>query len=179
MGKKIGLLILSFILVMSSCSKNMTTTQIRENSIRINALEVTRMTLEELIKEHPEIIVQTPSETEVILQVPEVALKFDFDKSDVKPEYTKILTDLAIFINTNDYVLDLVGHTDAKGTDEYNNKLSMRRVQSVKAKLLELGLEPSRIDKLEGKGESQPIATNETPEGRAENRRMEFKLRKR
>ena len=62
------------------------------------------------------------------------------------------------------------------GSNAYNFKLSRRRAESVKAKLLEFGLTEDRIVGIEAMGEEQPIATNETKEGRAQNRRVEFKL---
>ncbi len=177
MGKKIVIIALSIISIFS-CSKTMTTTQIRENSIRINALEISRLTLEELKEKYPDIVVTQPTVDVVEIKVPEIALNFDFDKSNVKPQYYQILRDFVTFINTNDYVLTLEGHTDSKGSDEYNDKLSLRRSESVKAKMLEFGLEPSRVEKIVGKGEKYPIATNDTDEGRSQNRRMMFILRK-
>ncbi|WP_335943346.1 OmpA family protein, partial [Fusobacterium polymorphum] len=65
---------------------------------------------------------------------------------------------------------------DSIGSNAYNFKLSRRRAESVKAKLLEFGLTEDRIVGIEAMGEEQPIATNETKEGRAQNRRVEFKL---
>ena len=103
----------------------LTTTQIRENSIRINALELKN------IKE---------------------------------------------FVEQNNYEITIVGHTDSIGSNAYNFKLSRRRAESVKAKLLEFGLSEDRIVGIEAMGEEQPIATNATKEGRAQNRRVEFKL---
>ena len=63
-----------------------------------------------------------------------------------------------------------------RGGNQYNFGLSRRRAESVKAKLLEFGLAESRIAEIEAMGEEQPIATNDTEEGRAQNRRVEFKL---
>ena len=71
--------------------------------------------------------------------------------------------------------LEIIGHTDSKGSDAYNMALGMRRAIAVRDKLLEFGLDPSRILGVESRGESEPIATNDTEEGRFENRRIEFK----
>ena len=68
-----------------------------------------------------------------------------------------------------------VGHTDSIGTDAYNQKLSMRRAEAVKAYLKSKGVDANRIY-TEGKGENQPIATNKTREGRAKNRRVEVEV---
>ena len=108
----------------------------------------------------------------------ERALNFDFDKSNVKAEYYDLLTNLKEFIEQNNYEVTIVGHTDSVGSNKYNFGLSRRRAESVKAKLIEFGLAEDRIAGIEAMGEEQPIATNETKEGRAQNRRVEFKLDK-
>ena len=145
--------------------RKLTTTQIRENTIRINALELNEIDITK---------VKGPTEVTVVLD--ERALLFDFDKSNVKPQYYGILQNLKEYIEANDYEVTIVGHTDAKGTNEYNMKLGMRRAESVKAKLLEFGVPADRIVGVESRGEEEPVATNDTAEGRAQNRRIEFKL---
>jgi outer membrane protein OmpA-like peptidoglycan-associated protein len=74
-----------------------------------------------------------------------------------------------------DIRIEIVGHTDNVGAPEDNDKLSKDRAAAVKTYLVEGGIDDSRIE-TKGKGESQPIATNETEEGRAQNRRTEFKI---
>ena len=106
----------------------------------------------------------------------ERTLLFDFDKSNVKEEYIPMLKTVINYVTENNYDITIVGHTDSKGSNSYNDKLSMRRATSVKEKLLELGLSPDRISGLEGRGELEPVASNETEEGRALNRRIEFNL---
>lgn len=69
----------------------------------------------------------------------------------------------------------VIGHTDWSGSDEYNQKLSERRSQALKDKLVSNGIEAERIS-ASGKGEKEPIATNKTREGRAQNRRIEVQL---
>ena len=72
-------------------------------------------------------------------------------------------------------VVIAVGHTDSVGSDKYNDRLSQRRADSVKAYLVSKGIEPNRIY-TEGKGEKQPVASNKTKEGRAKNRRVEIEV---
>ena len=146
----------------------LTTTQMRENTIRINALEIKNLDITNI---------EAPKEMTIVLD--ERALNFDFDKSVVKPQYFEMLNNLKDFIEQNNYELTIEGHTDSKGTNAYNMALGMRRAQSVKAKLLEFGMDPSRIVGTVSKGEEEPVATNTTEEGRAQNRRIEFKLSRR
>ncbi len=68
-----------------------------------------------------------------------------------------------------------MGHTDSIGTDAYNQKLSVRRAEAVKAYLVSKGIEKNRVY-TEGKGKKQPIASNATKEGRAKNRRVEIEV---
>ncbi|WP_343630273.1 outer membrane protein OmpA [Roseateles sp.] len=101
---------------------------------------------------------------------------FDFDKSVLKPEAKSKLDDLVS--KTGDINLEViiaVGHTDSVGTDAYNQKLSVRRAEAVKAYLVSKGLEKNRVY-TEGKGKKQPIADNKTAEGRAKNRRVEIEV---
>ncbi|MES2323495.1 MAG: OmpA family protein [Pseudomonadota bacterium] len=97
---------------------------------------------------------------------------FDFDKSIVKPQGKAALDDLlAKLKGMNTEVMVTVGHTDAIGSDEYNQKLSQRRAEAVKAYIVSKGIDGSRVY-TEGKGESQSVADNTTSEGRAKNRRV-------
>ena len=97
---------------------------------------------------------------------------FDFDKSVLKPEGRAKLDDLVSKIQgINLEVIIAVGHTDSVGSDAYNQKLSVRRAEAVKAYLISKGIERNRIY-TEGKGEKQPVADNRTAEGRAKNRRV-------
>jgi len=72
-------------------------------------------------------------------------------------------------------VIIAVGHTDSVGTDAYNQGLSVRRAEAVKAYLVSKGIEKNRVY-TEGKGEKQPVADNKTREGRAKNRRVEIEV---
>jgi OOP family OmpA-OmpF porin len=101
---------------------------------------------------------------------------FDFDKSTLKPEGRKILDQVADQTRSiNLETIIAVGHTDSIGTEAYNQKLSERRAASVKSYLVSKGVPADRIY-TEGKGESQPIASNKTAEGRAKNRRVEIEI---
>jgi OOP family OmpA-OmpF porin len=101
---------------------------------------------------------------------------FDFDKSVLKPEGKAKLDDLVSKLKgINLEVIIAIGHTDSIGSEAYNQKLSVRRAEAVKAYLVSKGIEPNRIY-TEGKGKSQPIADNRTAEGRAKNRRVEIEV---
>ena len=101
---------------------------------------------------------------------------FDFDKSVLKPEGKAKLDDLVGKVKgVNLEVIIAVGHTDSVGTDAYNQKLSIRRSEAVKAYLVSKGIEKNRVY-TEGKGELQPVADNKTKEGRAKNRRVEIEV---
>ncbi len=101
---------------------------------------------------------------------------FDFDKSVLKPEGKAKLDDLVGKVKAISLeVIIAVGHTDSIGSDAYNQKLSVRRAEAVKAYLVSKGIEKNRIY-TEGKGEKQPIADNRTKEGRAKNRRVEIEV---
>jgi len=168
MGKRkitkiIGMIL--FLLVFSLPIQALTTTEVRENTIRINALE---------LKEVDITSSEAPKNLTIVLD--ERALHFDFNKSDVKEDFFELLKNLKEFVEENNYEVTIVGHTDSVGSNQYNFKLSKKRAEAVKAKLLEFGLAEDRILGIEAMGEEEPIASNDTKEGRAENRRVEFKL---
>ena len=101
---------------------------------------------------------------------------FDFDKSVLKPEGRAKLDDLVGKIKgINLEVIIAVGHTDSVGADAYNQRLSVRRAEAVKAYLVSKGVERNRVY-TEGKGEKQPVADNKTADGRAKNRRVEIEV---
>lgn len=101
---------------------------------------------------------------------------FDFDKATLKPDGKAKLDDLASKLGAlNLEVIIAVGHTDSVGSDAYNQKLSIRRAEAVKGYLVNKGVDAKRIY-TEGKGEKQPVATNKTAAGRAQNRRVEIEV---
>ncbi|MFC0135157.1 hypothetical protein CR105_25900 [Massilia eurypsychrophila] len=101
---------------------------------------------------------------------------FDFDKSVLKPAGKASLDDLSSKLQgINLEVIIAVGHTDSIGTDAYNQKLSIRRAEAVKAYLQAKGIEANRVY-TEGKGEKQPVADNKSSAGRAKNRRVEIEV---
>ncbi len=101
---------------------------------------------------------------------------FDFDKSVLKPAGKTRLSDLASKLQGIDIeVVVATGHTDSVGSDAYNMKLSLRRANAVKAFLVSKGIPADRIFTA-GKGESSPVASNKTREGRAKNRRVEVEV---
>jgi OOP family OmpA-OmpF porin len=101
---------------------------------------------------------------------------FDFDRSVIKPEGKSKLDDLANKVRgVNLEVVIAIGHADSIGSDEYNQRLSVRRAESVKAYMVSRGVEPNRVY-TEGKGEKQPVASNRTSDGRAKNRRTEIEV---
>ncbi|QFU74874.1 OmpA family protein [Halioglobus maricola] len=112
------------------------------------------------------------------LPVTEVAsikmmVNFGFDSSTVEEKYFSDISELAVFLQRfEDVHVDVEGHTDSSGPDDYNQSLSQRRAQAVVDLLVnEYGIAARRLE-AKGYGESQPVADNATKEGRAENRRV-------
>jgi OOP family OmpA-OmpF porin len=101
---------------------------------------------------------------------------FDFDKSVLKPEGKAKLDDIVSKLGGIALeVIIAVGHTDSVGSEAYNDALSVRRSEAVKAYLVEKGVEKNRVY-TEGKGKKQPVADNKTADGRAKNRRVEIEV---
>ena len=103
---------------------------------------------------------------------------FDHDKSTLKPAGQAALQELGDDIKAKGgrvVDIDVIGHTDSDGSEEYNQALSVRRAQSVKDYLVSEGVDGSIID-VSGQGESNPIASNATREGRAQNRRVDINV---
>jgi outer membrane protein OmpA-like peptidoglycan-associated protein len=99
---------------------------------------------------------------------------FDHDKWDIKPESIEELDKLQSYLTKNpNLCVRLDAHTDSNGSNEYNKELSRKRAQSVVDYLISKGTDPIRLS-AEGFGEEMPVTTNETSEGREENRRVEF-----
>lgn len=101
-------------------------------------------------------------------------VNFDFDKATIKPDSAAILDQGVAKLNeVGDANVKIVGHTDSIGSEEYNQKLSERRANAVRDYFVAHGIAALRLT-TEGRGESEPIASNETKEGRYQNRRVEL-----
>lgn len=101
---------------------------------------------------------------------------FDVDKANLKDGYKTELAELSTILNKYaDTNILLAGHTDSTGSEEYNFELSRRRARSVSDYLVTRDVQSARIT-TEGYGESQPVASNDTAEGRAQNRRVEVAI---
>ncbi|WP_019023229.1 MULTISPECIES: OmpA family protein [unclassified Thioalkalivibrio] len=111
----------------------------------------------------------------IILNMPG-HITFDVDRTDIKPEFEDVLDSVALVLAEYDQTgIEVAGHTDITGRVEYNMDLSERRAQSVGRALIRRGVQSVRVDTI-GFGPHQPVATNETAEGRAMNRRVELTL---
>jgi len=107
-----------------------------------------------------------------------ITVHFDYNKSDIKPEFYPFLNRLAgMLLSHPNYRLIVQGHTDNIGRKEYNYELSLRRANEISKYLVNKGVDETRII-IEGYGEERPIANNLTEKGRYLNRRVEFKLLK-
>jgi outer membrane protein OmpA-like peptidoglycan-associated protein len=106
----------------------------------------------------------------------EPVVRFDFNKADIKEQYYPILDEVAQVLTEKvpEVIVELAGHTDSTGTEKYNDALSVRRAKAVASYLTDKrGISPNRLIP-KGYGEGTPIATNDTVEGRAMNRRVEI-----
>lgn len=102
-------------------------------------------------------------------------IQFDVDKTTIKPESNGLLDEITAVIKDNPQIkkIAIEGHTDGDGSDKYNLKLSDGRAKAVMEYLTSHGVEAGRLS-AKGYGESKPIGSNETPEGKEANRRVEF-----
>jgi OOP family OmpA-OmpF porin len=101
-------------------------------------------------------------------------IQFDFNKSTLKPSSNARLDQMVQILNEYpDYSLSIAGHTDSKGADDYNLKLSYERAASARAYMLSKGIPAERIE-ARGYGETKPLADNKTAAGQAQNRRVDF-----
>jgi outer membrane protein OmpA-like peptidoglycan-associated protein len=111
----------------------------------------------------------------IILNMPG-NVTFEVNKSDVKPNFVEVLHSVTLVLNEyKSTMIEVAGHTDSTGSDSYNQMLSQQRAQAVSNILIQEGVKPVRIDTV-GYGESRPIASNSTPAGREQNRRVELTL---
>lgn len=111
----------------------------------------------------------------IILNMPG-NVTFDVDSADINSRFYDVLDSVALTLNEFDKTyINVAGHTDSTGSDAHNLDLSQRRADSVSQYLVNHKVDPRRIDS-QGFGESQPIATNNTAVGKAQNRRVEITL---
>ena len=112
---------------------------------------------------------------DLILRMPS-GITFPVDSYAIQPQFQQTLNEVARTLGTyNQTYIDVLGHTDSTGSDAYNQTLSVNRAQSVADYLSARGVARARIG-VRGFGETQPIATNATEAGRAQNRRVEIKV---
>ena len=103
-------------------------------------------------------------------------ITFRTDSAAIEPGFNRTLSNVATVLNRFERTLvDVYGHTDNTGSDAYNQQLSQQRAQSVAQFLAANGVRPDRL-LVSGFGESRPIATNATPQGREQNRRVEIRI---
>ncbi len=111
-----------------------------------------------------------PMKKKIVLR----GVNFDFDKANIRPDAVPILEEAARTLkDESELTVAVDGYTDAVGSDAYNQRLSERRANAVKAYLEQLGVAGSRLT-AKGFGKSDPVASNDTAEGRAQNRRVEL-----
>jgi len=111
----------------------------------------------------------------IMLNMPD-NITFDFDSSTLKSQFHPVLNDVASTLNEyNQTRIEVTGHTDSRGTESYNQALSMRRADSVASYLSSQGVSRGRMA-VNGAGETRPVASNDTESGRAQNRRVEITI---
>lgn len=132
---------------------------------------IPREVVKEVVVEKP-VSVETAKAEKWVL----VGVNFEFNSAKITPESYPILYDAAkTLLQYPDLKVEIQGYTDNIGSEEYNKKLSQRRADAVKNYLVSKGINPARL-KAVGYGESNPIGDNNTANGRAMNRRIEFKI---
>lgn len=111
----------------------------------------------------------------IILNMPS-NITFATDQDSIKPNFYETLNSVAIVLREfNQSLVDVKGHTDSDGADDYNMDLSQRRAESVAEYLTSQGLNPERFE-VRGYGESQPVASNASARGKQQNRRVEIEI---
>lgn len=140
---------------------------------RLGALVV--VDIEEVVVDlSPETLTQL--EADIATQVLAEPILFAPLSAEIAPESEGILATVADQLNSiSEVTVEVVGHTDNAGDEDENQALSLQRAEAVIARLVELGVDGSRLN-ARGEGESIPLVPNDTPEGREQNRRIEFRL---
>jgi len=143
-----------------------------ENGVRVDGAGCPLPQPKQIIKQ--EKVVVTQQDRKIVDEAIK-DLEFDVAKATIRPASFPSLDRVAELLINKNFSLKLAGHTDNTGSNALNMRLSKERAESVKAYLVSKGANASRIEAV-GYGSSQPIATNDTPEGRQQNRRVEFTL---
>lgn len=165
---------LSMLLVSApTTAKKITTTNLRNDTMKTDAVEVEGSKEQKENKVVNQVKSNSPAE---IMVLDTNSLKFDFNSATIKEENIEMLKRLKNYIEEKNYKVAIYGYTDSRGTEFYNSELSLRRAENVEEKLIELGLAPERIIKTIGQGSKNPVASNDTEEGRAMNRRIELEF---
>jgi len=120
-------------------------------------------------------VTETDDGQAILVNLPD-GVTFDVDSSSLKPQFRATLNDISQSLKTYpDSLVDVYGHTDSTGSDQYNQSLSERRASTVANYMVTQGVSAARV-RSQGFGETMPIAGNDTDEGRALNRRVEIKI---
>lgn len=121
-------------------------------------------------------VVERVAPDEVRVRMPS-DITFDFNRAEVRYEFSPRIRDLATTLRRHPSMqVEIIGHADAIGSDAYNQDLSERRARSVGSMLIDYGVQWQRVG-ASGRGEWEPIATNASEWGRAQNRRVEIRVR--
>lgn len=119
------------------------------------------------------IAVSQTADNQLMLNIPS-DISFAVGRSDIQPNFAPVLDQFAMGLRNNPYSdVRIVGHTDSTGSDAINNPLSLARAESARNFLTMRGVSGARIQ-VEGRGSHQPVASNDTLDGRARNRRVEI-----
>lgn len=111
----------------------------------------------------------------ILLNLPD-GVTFDFNRTDIKPQFYPSLNTIAGTLREyNQTIVEVSGHTDSIGSDEVNQRISEQRAQAVASYLTAQGVQPQRFEII-GMGKRYPIASNDSESGRAQNRRVEIRL---
>ena len=147
----------------ASAFSNNATTDTSTSTLKVEDIkqDLTIVTMDELVEKG--------------VTLPLVNLFFDTDKYDIKPASFAELDRLASIVKDNNHAIEIRGHTDDVGTEEYNLNLSEKRAQAVRTYLIQKGCSSDKIT-AKGYGEKKPEDSNQTMQGRAKNRRVEVRF---
>ncbi|MEA1916196.1 MAG: OmpA family protein [Campylobacterota bacterium] len=155
-------------------------------SIDANGCEVVKQEIEKIAQTSQATLTKTQECTIVdgkitgseCTNITDLLINFENNSYIIEEDSFAIIEEFANFLKENDvYSVEIVGYTSSIGDDEYNMKLSQQRAEAVSNALIQYGVSSDRLESI-GKGEADPIATNESEDGRAKNRRIEAKFSK-